>query len=74
MTGQVAFEAMTHLGDDLITEAAELLGFLDEPAPLAAKPPREYRENLFSRFFNSGWGVAVICAVVYLMFWWALIS
>ena len=64
MTGQVAFEAITNVRDDLITEAAELLGFLDEPAPLAAKPPREYRENLFSRFFNSGWGVAVICAVV----------
>ena len=64
MTGQVAFEAITNIHDDLITEAAELLGFLDEPAPLAANPPREYRENLFSRFFNSSWGVAVICAVV----------
>ena len=64
MTGQVALEAMTDMRDSLILEAAEILGFLDGSAPLAAKPPREYRENLFSRFFNSGWGVAVICAVV----------
>ena len=64
MTGQVAFEAMNNLRDDLITEAAEILGFLDEPAPAFAKPAREHRENLFSRFFNSGWGVAMICAVV----------
>ena len=52
MTGQVALEAMNDLRDDLITEAAELLGFLDEPAPLAAKPPREDRENFFFEFFG----------------------
>ena len=64
MTGQVAFEAMTNLRDDLITEAAELLGFLDEPTPIAAKPTRDREDSLLYRFFNSGWGVAVICAVV----------
>ena len=66
MTGQVALEAMTDLRDDLILEAAELLGFLDRPASLAATPPRRRNreDSLLRRFFNSGWGVAVICAVV----------
>ena len=64
MTGQVALEAMTNLRDDLITEAAELLGFLDEPTPIAAKPTRDREDSLLYRFFNSGWGVAMICAVV----------
>ena len=64
MTGQVAFEAMTNMGDSFITESAEILGFLDESAPIAAKPTRDREDSLLYRFFNSGWGVAMICAVV----------
>ncbi len=64
MKGQVAFEAITNLRDSLITEAAEILGFLDEPTPAFAKPARDREDSLLYRFFNSGWGVAMICAVV----------
>ncbi len=64
MTGQVAFEAMTNMRDSFITEAAEMLGLLGEPAPATAKPTRNREDSLLYRFFNSGWGVAMICAVV----------
>ena len=63
MRGQVAFEAMNNLRDDLILEAAELLGFLGT-APAPPKPAREKRENLLSRFASSGWGVACISLAV----------
>ena len=64
MTGQVAFEALTNVRDEFITEAAEALGFLTEATPAASRKPRERGENPFTRFFSSGWGVAVICAAV----------
>ncbi len=62
MTGQVAFEALGNLPDSLIAEAAEKLGFLDEGIPAVA--PRGRERSALSRFFGSGWGVALICAVV----------
>ena len=62
MTGQVAFEALGALPDELILEAAEKLGFLHEGTPAAA--PRRRERSALSRFFGSGWGVALICAVV----------
>ena len=61
MKGQLAFEAIGALSDDLILESAEALGFM-ENSPAAA--PRHRRESTLSRFFSSGWGVAMICAVV----------
>ena len=61
MKGQLAFEAIGALSDDLILESAEALGFM-ENSPAAA--PRHRRESTLSRFFGSGWGVAMICAVV----------
>ena len=64
MKGQVAFEAMTNLREYFITEAAEMLGFTDESSHAITKAPRSRGDNLLTRFMNSGWGVAVICAVV----------
>ena len=66
MKGQLAFEAIGALSDDLILESAEALGFM-ENSPAAA--PRHRRESTLSRFFSSGWGVAMICAVVSLSVW-----
>ncbi|MBP3666173.1 MAG: leucine-rich repeat domain-containing protein [Clostridia bacterium] len=68
MTGQIAFEAMNAIGDELIEEAVQKLGFSDEArsaiAP-ARRGPRHVRgENRFARFMGSGWGAAVICGVV----------
>jgi hypothetical protein len=64
MKGQAAFEAMTNLREEFITEAAEMLGFLGESLPTTTKVPRSRGDNLLTRFMSSGWGVAVICAVV----------
>ena len=64
MSKQIILEALNGIRDEYIAEAAEALGLLGAAAPAYTKPAREHRENLLSRFFNSGWGVAVICAVV----------
>lgn len=64
MKGQIAFEAMTSLREEFITEAAEMLGFTDEYSHIMTKAPRSRGDNILTRFMNSGWGVAVICAVV----------
>ena len=64
MSKQIILEALNGIHDTYVTEAAEALGLLGEAAPAYTKPAREHRVNLLSRFFGSGWGVAVICAVV----------
>ena len=64
MSREIILGALNGIRDEYIAEAAEALGLLGEAAPAYTKPAREHRENLLSRFFNSGWGVAVICAVV----------
>ena len=62
MKGQLAFEALGALPDELIVEAAEQLGFLGGNTPAVASRRRE--KSALSRFLGSGWGVALICAVV----------
>ena len=64
MSREIILGALNGIRDEYITEAAAALGLLGATAPAYTKPAREHRENLLSRFFNSGWGVAVICAVV----------
>ena len=63
MKGQVIFEAMTNVRDELITEAAQALGLMGA-APAAKAPAAKSSSSRLSRFFGSGWGVAVICAAV----------
>ena len=60
MTRDNMMEAMNGIGDHLIVEAAEKLGFLSD-TPMARKPKGQ---SAFSRFMNSGWGVAAVCALV----------
>ena len=50
---------MTNISDEYIAEAA--LG------DAYGNPRREREENPFIRFVNSGWGVAMICAIVSLV-------
>ncbi len=68
MTGQVVFEAISGIGDELIEEAAQKLGFTDESrfamAPSSRRPRHGRGANGFARFLGSGWGVALICGVV----------
>ena len=63
MRGQPAFEAMSGLSDGLILEAAEALGFTNERAAVI-EPPRKREPSALGRFFSTGWGVAILCAVV----------
>ena len=63
MRGQLAFEAMSGLSDGLILEAAEALGFTNERAAVV-EPPRKREPSALGRFFSTGWGVAILCAVV----------
>ncbi len=63
MTRQVILEAMDGIGEHLIVEAAEKLGFLNGSAAVV-KGERRKGSSAFSRFMNSGWGVAAICALV----------
>ncbi len=64
MSREIILGALNGIRDEYITEAAAALGLLGEAAPATAKPPRDRENSLLYRFFNSGWGVAVICAVV----------
>lgn len=64
MKGQVAFEAMSDLDDIFIVEAAEVLGLDEKRKASAGRARRERREGVLSRFFDSSWGVALLCAVV----------
>ena len=59
MRGEILFEKMTNISDEYIAEAA--LG------DAYGNPRREKEENPFIRFVNSGWGVAMICAIVSLV-------
>ena len=59
MKGEIFFEKMTNISDEYIAEAA--LG------DAYGNPRREREENPFIRFVNSGWGVAMICAIVSLI-------
>lgn len=60
MRGELAFEALTAMRDDLIFETAEKLSL----AAPAFTRRREKRAGPLFRFLNSGWGVAMICAIV----------
>ena len=62
MNGITAFEAMSNVGAGLILESAEKLGLLGCPAVAIHK--KEKGTGAFSRFINSGWGVAAVCAFV----------
>jgi hypothetical protein len=63
MRGQLAFEAIGGLSDGLILEAAEALGFTSSRAAVV-EPPRKREPSALGRFFSTGWGVALLCAVV----------
>ncbi len=58
MNGMRAFEIMGDVREGLINESLE---WLDATAHMAVAARRE---SLLGRFVRSGWGVAVICAVV----------
>ena len=64
MSREILLEALNGINDRFITEAAEVMGLLNESAPMAGRKSRARRESTFARFFGSGWGVAVICAAV----------
>lgn len=57
MKGITVFEAFTDIRDDYIRDA-ELDACLWKP------PARKKGMSAFSRFMNSGWGVAVVCVLV----------
>ncbi len=57
MSGFDIFEKMTNVNDKFIDEAAEM----PSPELAVAKTSRWER---FSHFMNSGWGVAMLCALV----------
>ncbi len=63
MTRGNIMEAMNGIGDYLIVEAAEKLGFLNGSAAIV-KGRKAKGPSAFSRFMNSGWGVAAVCALV----------
>ena len=63
MTRENIMEAMNGIGEHLIVEAAEKLGFLNGSA-FIVKAERRKGPSAFSRFMNSGWGVAAVCALV----------
>ena len=59
MKGITAFSLMSEMDLDLIEESMALFG-----EPKAVAVGRVKGESAFSRFLNSGWGVAMICAAV----------
>ena len=61
MTGRDAFEAMSGISDKLIMEAGDKLGILNAGV---VKSQKVKAPSAFSRFINSGWGVAAVCALV----------
>ena len=61
MTGRDAFEAMSGISDKLIMEAGDRLGILNAGV---VKSKKAKAPSAFSRFINSGWGVAAVCALV----------
>ncbi len=63
MTRDNIMDAMNGIGEHLIVEAAEKLGFLNGSAAIV-KAERRKGQGALSRFMNSGWGVAAVCALV----------
>ena len=62
MKGMTAFACISDIDLDLIEESVVLL---ERGTPYGSiTAPRRGRESALSRFFGSGWGVAMICAVV----------
>ena len=61
MTGRDAFEAMGGISDKLIMEAGDRLGILNAGV---VKHKKDKAPSAFSRFMNSGWGVAAVCTLV----------
>ncbi len=59
MKGITVFETMTDIREDYIRDAE-----LDACFMAAPVRKRERGPSAFSRFMNSGWGVAIICAIV----------
>ena len=57
MKGMTAFACMSDIREHLIEESLEL--FEQKTAAPVPKP-----QSAFSRFINSGWGVAAVCALV----------
>jgi hypothetical protein len=62
MKGMTAFACISDIDLDLIEESAVLLEAPDPRGGVAAV--RRPRTSALSRFFGSGWGVAVLCAFV----------
>jgi len=60
MTGRIAFEKITDISDKFLEEAA----FIPETEGYPVKSRRGLGNSGFSRFMNSGWGVAMICCLV----------
>ena len=56
MKGEILFEKMTNISDEYVAEAAM--------GDVYGNPRRPRQESRFTRFINSGWGVACMCAVV----------
>lgn len=60
MTGRIVFEKITDISDKFLEEAA----FIPETEGYPVKSRRGLGNSGFSRFMNSGWGVAMICCLV----------
>lgn len=59
MTGKTVFEKITDVSDEFLEEAA----FIPEAGSVISQR-RASGVNGFSRFINSGWGVAMVCCLV----------
>lgn len=62
MTRENIMEAMNGIGDHLILEAVEKLGFVNGTTAVGGQKAKS--ASAFSRFMNSGWGVVAVCALV----------
>ncbi|MBE6586040.1 MAG: hypothetical protein E7645_05880 [Ruminococcaceae bacterium] len=63
MRREVILEAMEGIGEHLIIEAAEKLGFV-RSATAVVKNQKNKSSSAISRFINSGWGLAAVCTLV----------
>jgi len=60
MKGRTVFEKITDINEKFLEEAA----FVPAAGAGGIPPRRERGSSGFSRFMNSGWGVAAVCALV----------
>lgn len=60
MTGRAVFEKIADVSDKFLEEAA----FVPETGMVLSPKRRERGMSGFSRFMNSGWGLAVVCCLV----------